>query len=721
MVYANAPAAQTSSKNFSLEVYVSADMSISDNALGMPTTISVGVPYNGTIRCTNSAAVTLSATGATCSVSGLPAGISVGACTPASPATLAPGASMVCPVTGTPTANAGTSITVTTSASNDVNTSNDILMIPISRGPGGGTASLGLSVAASPSVIAAIGQSITYTYTVTNSGTASATSLIITDTRVSGITCTTTTLAVGASTTCRGSTISTSADIVGRGISSSATARATAGAATVNSSTVTTTVGLDVAAIQQATRSAIQGMLSQRANLITTGGPDTARAHARLGSGTLFGGGSDSAGSSGGAGAGFAGGSPGIGLQRPPATFDGLGSSLSGAGPRPAGLGSSIGMTALGVQGDSLGMGAGTAGRLAMLGSPGTSVLQGGSILGGQTGMPFGWQREYEAAPAHTQPLASAFRFNGSHDNGIGRLAFATSLSQFREAAEAADNAKLAGLSTSGFGLTGATPRTASRSGAIDVWVEGNSSYFVNDRIDGRRQGHASLLHAGVDTVVMPGLLIGVMGSWDWMGDTVNGGLARDGRGWMAGPYMSARLTRNLYFDARAAWGYSTNHVDPLGAYTDTFYTTRALASAKLTGDWSQGAFRFRPSAELIWFSETAKAYTNAIGISIDAQTFSIGRTMFGPEVSYRLELADKSVLEPFVALKGVWDFARTGETTAAGVPVGHDGLRGRVEAGASYRAPSGVIVRAGGAYDGIGSNGYHAIQGQARVVLPLQ
>jgi outer membrane autotransporter protein len=288
------------------------------------------------------------------------------------------------------------------------------------------------------------------------------------------------------------------------------------------------------------------------------------------------------------------------------------------------------------------------------------------------------------------------------------------------EAAEAADKAKLASLGPP-LGFAGASQRQVSAPSPFDVWVEGMSSYFVNDRIDGRRQGHASILHAGADAVVMPGLLVGVMGSWDWVADSGDGGLQREGRGWMAGPYVSARLTRNLYFDARATWGRSTNHVDPLGAFTDTFSTTRALAAAKLTGDWTYGSLRFRPSAEVMWFSETAEAYTNAIGIGIAGQTFSVGRTMFGPEVGYRLQLADNSVVEPFIGFKGVWDFARTQETTAAGVPLGGEGIHGRAEAGLSFRAPSGIMIRAAGSYDGIGDADFRAWQGRATLVVPLR
>ena len=189
----------------------------------------------------------------------------------------------------------------------------------------------------------------------------------------------------------------------------------------------------------------------------------------------------------------------------------------------------------------------------------------------------------------------------------------------------------------------------------------------------------------------------------------------------MAGPYVSARLTRNFFFDARALWGRSSNHIDPLGAYTDSYETSRALAAAKLTGKWAFGALSFQPSAEVIYFTERQEAYTNAIGIAIDNQSVTLGRLTFGPEVGYRLAVGEGRVIEPFVGLKGVWDFAKTAETTAAGEPVGHDPWRGRIETGATFRTASGLSFRALGSYDGIGDSQFHAWQGRATLVAPLQ
>lgn len=581
--------------------------------------------------------------------------------------------------------------------------------------------SLALATTASPTTFSRPGQAITFTYTVRNTGNMSITSLVMGDSKVSGIVCAATTLAAGANATCSGTYTTTAADLTsGTGITSTATARGTANSTTVTSAAVTITVGINVAAVRAVTQKAIQSFMSQRANFVTSVGPDVGRMHSRL-TGSLFG--TDTEGDADQSG-------PTIGLAP-----SGLGSPRSMASDLstgPGNVGSSIGA-----------VGNGGYSPIDSLIRPRTSAL----APGFSSAQPFHFDRYYGQEDQTRRLSVSPFGFSGAAEDGIGRFAFSTSLTQMRASIEAAEAQKRAatnlgpfasaslsqdapkdssmGLGAASLGISptaSSAARASSRPPAFDIWVEGTSSYYSTERIDGKRQGHTAVMFAGADYVVMPGLLVGVMAQMDWMSETSSALTQnRDGRGWMVGPYVSARLTQNVYFDTRAAWGQSNNHVDPLGAYTDKFFTERALASAKLTGDWALGAFRFRPSAEVIYFTERQKEYTNAIGLTVPDQTASLGRTIFGPEFGYRMRMSDKSVLEPFVGLRGVWDFAKTQETTASGEPVGQDGLRGRVEAGATYRTPSGISIRGSGMYDGIGSNGYHSYQGQAFVVVPLQ
>ncbi|WP_316528850.1 DUF7507 domain-containing protein [Kitasatospora brasiliensis] len=72
-----------------------------------------------------------------------------------------------------------------------------------------------------------LGDTVNYTYTVTNIGTATVTNLTVTDDRISPITCDTTTLAPGASTTCHGSYVITAADVTVGHVTNSAIASGT--------------------------------------------------------------------------------------------------------------------------------------------------------------------------------------------------------------------------------------------------------------------------------------------------------------------------------------------------------------------------------------------------------------------------------------------------------------------------------------------------------------
>ena len=371
-----------------------------------------------------------------------------------------------------------------------------------------------------------VGQAITFTYTVTNSGNVTVTGISVTDTKVSPIGCASTTLAAGASTTCTGSYTTTAADVNATSIVSVATARGTFAGAAVASAAVTTTVKIDVEAVRKATKSAIQSFLSQRANMIASMGPDTGQMHNKL-TGSLFG------------GTGQTNDQPsGLGgprdeearVQRPP----------SQPGPQ---------------------MAAGLGMREALAGDRDAMAREAVGTGG-------------------TRPAASALGFSGAADDGQGRFAFATSLTQVRAAAAAEQARKEAAASDLPEGMMGLGARGASRQAPspqprFDVWTEGVFSYYSQDRIDGKRQGHAGIFFAGADYLVHPGLLIGALVQIDWMDESSSTlGRNADGRGWMAGPYLSARLTQNLYFDARALWGRSSNHIDPLGAYTDSFEAT---------------------------------------------------------------------------------------------------------------------------------------------------
>jgi uncharacterized repeat protein (TIGR01451 family) len=123
---------QTNTANDTATAPINVSNSVADMeaASALPTSATAGVPYTGSFTCTNDSPV--AATSVHCAISGLPAGVTLSSCT-SSPGntpwvdggTLPAHQAVTCTVSGTPSAVANAAPTVTTSANNQANTSND--------------------------------------------------------------------------------------------------------------------------------------------------------------------------------------------------------------------------------------------------------------------------------------------------------------------------------------------------------------------------------------------------------------------------------------------------------------------------------------------------------------------------------------------------------------------------------------------------------------------
>ncbi len=246
----------------------------------------------------------------------------------------------------------------------------------------------------------------------------------------------------------------------------------------------------------------------------------------------------------------------------------------------------------------------------------------------------------------------------------------------------------------------------------FDIWVEGRFARF--DAAGG--EGTFGILHFGADYLVTPNLLLGVGLQFDWLReDTILGGDI-DGQGYLAGPYLTARLSENLYLDLRAAWGTADTDVSPFGTYVDTVESDRSLITGALIGDYRSGAWTIRPEARLTWYREETDAYTDSLNVAIPAIRVETGYLEFGPEFGYVVELADGASLRPNLTLQGVWTFAQ--DNTAA-VPsnapgLADTGLRGRAELGLAYQS-AGFSLAIATYYDGIGDNDFEAWGGRIK------
>ncbi|NQY97033.1 MAG: autotransporter outer membrane beta-barrel domain-containing protein [Henriciella sp.] len=239
---------------------------------------------------------------------------------------------------------------------------------------------------------------------------------------------------------------------------------------------------------------------------------------------------------------------------------------------------------------------------------------------------------------------------NGGTQN---RMSFNTSLAQVRAWQQRDKRApNMEDADAFGFGARPFAQTHGETSG--DIWLSGSIARTDNEFTTSA----LGLLHGGFDFALNDDFVLGLMGQLDWIeeeNDTDD--YSASGLGWMAGPYLVARLDNQLVVDARIAWGQSDNDVSPFDTYEDEFETERLLFSGKVTGSAQFSKASLRPQIGLIYFEETQLAYDDSNGIYIASQDISLGRLTFSPNLSQSWAQPDGTSFSMNWNLKGIWDF----------------------------------------------------------------
>lgn len=311
----------------------------------------------------------------------------------------------------------------------------------------------------------------------------------------------------------------------------------------------------------------------------------------------------------------------------------------------------------------------------------------------------------------------------GASAEGAARYSFSTSLSAIVRANEADDKRKAAEAGLNFANATTALPSV--RRNPFDIWVDARYLSFEDPSLASNENGHFGLVSVGADYVATPSLLIGLMAQFDSMSVRSEvESTETKGKGWLVGPYMTARLSNALFWQVRGAWGETDNEVSPFLTYTDNFTSSRWLASSSLTGRWTSGAWTFSPSAAVSYIEDTTESYKDTFGITISSITSRLGQAKIGPEIAYAFRLSSGMIVEPHAAIQLIWNFANEGEAAGLGSidseAPGSATVRGRTELGLRAKTVGGIAVGISGSYDGIGAEGFSAIAGKAALAVPL-
>lgn len=265
-------------------------------------------------------------------------------------------------------------------------------------------------------------------------------------------------------------------------------------------------------------------------------------------------------------------------------------------------------------------------------------------------------------------------------------------------------------------GVNPGLPPAAVRESCWDAWAEFHYTRYSDA---GDRDGDFAIGYVGVDCQIQPSVMLGFLGQFDRTDDEIGSVSSQiDGNGWMVGPYATVRLTPDLFFDFRAAWGQSDNDINIAGV-TGNFETTRWLVEGQLTGNFLYGDYRISPEIKLSYIEENQDSYFDSANSFNPSQTVSLGRLRFGPEIAYRRTLDNGMIVEPHISLRGIWDFDSS-DVTVGTTTFNGDGFRGVVEAGILFHRADDFNVRISAKYDGIGVSDFDAIGGQIWINIPL-
>ena len=236
------------------------------------------------------------------------------------------------------------------------------------------------------------------------------------------------------------------------------------------------------------------------------------------------------------------------------------------------------------------------------------------------------------------------------------------------------------------------------------AWFEAQYKQFGGGSDE---HGDFAIAYFGMDYLVKPDVLVGALVSLDTMEEVTDTSTV-SGFGYMIGPYVTAQLASNLYFDGHVAVGRSDNRISPFNTYTDTFRTGRWLARGSLTGEARHGNWTIRPHARLGYFEETQQRYTDSVGATIPSQTVRLGQLKIGPTFTGRFEGPEGWTWAPYLEVEGIYNIGDTTGVTLTdtnGPEV--EGWRARLKAGVGLTTGEGTRLSLGATHDGLGRSDF--------------
>lgn len=252
----------------------------------------------------------------------------------------------------------------------------------------------------------------------------------------------------------------------------------------------------------------------------------------------------------------------------------------------------------------------------------------------------------------------------------------------------------------------------------LDFWTQVQVDYFnLRQGNFNRDRAQFGLVYAGADYLYSDRLLLGALVQFDLINEKnlLRSNIHASGHGWMAGPYLSARLLPDLYFHSRMAFGTSNNKIDPFHFQNDIFQTFRQLYNAEVMGNFMLlNALRVAPTLGVTWFNERQGRYINTLDVDIPSQNLSLGQLNVGPELGYPLYTSEQVAALLRVSVQAIYNFQETGYLLL--IPANSlSTFYGRINLGADIMTNKNISLYPMVVWDGVGGN-FETVGGQIQI-----
>ena len=213
----------------------------------------------------------------------------------------------------------------------------------------------------------------------------------------------------------------------------------------------------------------------------------------------------------------------------------------------------------------------------------------------------------------------------------------------------------------------------------------------------------------GSHLTVTPDLLVGAMLEFDYLNQD-DGLSSIEGRGWLAGPYVVAKMPdQPLFFEGRLLYGQTSNDVSPIGTYTDRFDTKRLLAMAKISGEMQYDRTKIMPSLQVSYTTDDQESYVDRFGNTIPGQGITLGQIELGVDFSHFFVWEENGrSIELTGGIAAIGSSVR-GRGYASTVAPEYEGGRAKIKLGLNYRTKNGGSFFVDSEYDGIGAKNFES------------